>query len=174
MAFSDYWYDKEFHELPLMFYYADDKELDLSKSCINMVPAGLNGVENIKLCEKPVAIAPDFSGTVSYEWSASCFRPLTYCEMKKAKITYTQHKEFCDTPHTWAGLSPHTNYSNLPPNMHFVTVGRRTFLDLRKSPVAVKRFDLYIGGVKAVLLPTDKKEKAPRVLKRIREQCWQR
>ena len=174
MAFSDYWFDKDFHELPLMFYSRWDKELDVSKSSVNIVPAGLKGVDKIKLRDKPIAIAPDFKGEITYEWGAFCFRPLSTDQIKKAKSTYKKHKKFCEAPHTWAGNSPHRNYYNLPTNMRFITIGKRTFLDLRKCNVELKRPDLYISGVKAVLLPTDTKDKASRILKRIRQESRQR
>ena len=173
MAFSDYWFDTEFHELPTMLYFADTKELDLSHSCVNIVPAGLKGVEEICLHEKPIAVAPDFNGKITYEWGVCSFLSLTNDEVRQAKLTYKKHKKFCETPHTWAGSDPHTNYKNLPSNMRFITLDGLKFLDLRRCNVAVKRSDLYIS-VKAVLLPTDREGKATRLLKRINEQSRQR
>lgn len=167
-GFSSYWWDKEFHELPLMIYYKNDQCLDLSHSCINVVPAGLRGVKTIQLRERPIAIAPDYMGGVKYEWSAFCFHSLTDEEIKEGKKVYRKNKKFCETPHSWAGGSPHTNYKNLPNNMRFVTVGNRAFLDLRRSNVVLKHADVPVGGIKAVLLPSDRKGKASRLLKRMR------
>ena len=167
MAFSDYGYDEKFQDLPLMLYFRKDRTLDLSRSCINIVPAGLKGVDIIQLPTKPIAIAPDFKGRVKYKNCAFSFFTLTEEETKEAKRVYKKHKRFCETPHNWAGSSLHTNYLNMPKNMHFITVGQRTFLDLRRCNVQVKRENLYIS-VDAVLLPDDRKGKATRLLRRMK------
>ena len=168
MGFSNYWFDEKFQELPQMCYFSEKKALDVTKSCVNIVPAGLKGVEEIRLRAVPIAIAPDFKGKVVYEWGCGCRSVMTDENVKKAKRIYQKHKQFCETPHTWAGNAPHGTYYNLPKNMHFITLNGQTFLDLRKSEVDLKRTDLYISGVKAVVLPSDAPKKAKRVLRRIR------
>ena len=173
-GFSGYWWDKEFQDLPPMIYYKHDKELDLSRSSVNIVPSGLEGVDTIRLRDKPIAIAPDFTGTILYEWSSFCFPALSADDAKKARLFYQKNQQFCETPHTWAGNSPHSNYNNIPNNMRFVTVDQRTFLDLRECNVSVKRSSLWIGGVKALMLPTDRADKAKRLLKRMRCSARQR
>ena len=167
MGFSSYWFDEKFQELPLMFYFSQTKALDLTKSCINIVPAGLKGVEEIRLRDVPVAVAPDFNGKVVYEWGCGCRNAVSDRDIAKAKKTYQKNQKFCETAHTWSGNSPHGNYYNLPANMRFITIGRRTFLDLREANIDLKRCDLCIGGVKAVLLPTDAQRKIGRLLGRI-------
>ena len=142
----------------------------LTKSSIKSVPTGLRGVDEIRLCAAPKAIASDFKGRVVFEWGVGCRSELTEDEIKKAKATYRKYKKFYETPHTWAGNRPHTDYYNLPKNMHFVTVGNQTFLDLRQANVGMlDRSNLWISGVKAILLPTDAKTKSARVVCRIRK-----
>lgn len=167
-GFSNYWFDERFQDLPIMSYFSESKSLDLTKSSIKSVPAGLRGVDEIRLCGAPKAISPDFKGRVVFEWGVGCRSELTDEEIKKAKATYKKYKKFYETPHTWAGNRPHVDYYNLPKNMHFVIVDNQTFLDLRQSNVAaLDRSNLWISGVKAVLLPTDTKRKATRVMHRI-------
>ena len=174
-GFSNYWWDKEFQELPVMYYYKDAKKLDLGRSSVNIVPAGLRGVDTIELREKPIAIAPDFKGKVRYEWSAFCVVTLPDEEVKKAKATYRKYKKFCETPHSSAWGEPHTNYMNLPTDMHFVRVGDRVVLDLRQSNVVIKqRSDQCIGGVKALILPTDRADKVKHLLRRMYRSARQR
>ena len=174
-SFSNYRFDKKFHDLPIMFYSDKFKTLDLSRSDINIIPAGLKGVDVILLRGKPVAVAPDFKGQIKYGWGVCNFLLLTNTEIKKAKIIYKKYERFCETPHTGIENSPHSDYYNLPKNMHFVTVGNRSFLDLRKCNVQLRnRSDMNIIGIKAILLPSDRKNKAPRLLKRIKDKEYQR
>ena len=165
--FTNCWFDTKFHELPVMFYYAGDKELDLSGSCVNIVPAGLKGVDKIKLREQPIAVAPDFKGKITYERGAFCFQSLADDIKKVAKAVYVKNKEKCETPHILHGGELYGCYCNLPANMHFITVGNQTFLDLRQCNVELKRSDLYFSGIKAVLLPTDREGKASRLLRKM-------
>jgi len=167
MGFSSYWFDEKFQELPLMFYFSKTKALDLTKSCVNIVPAGLKGVDEIRLRDAPFAVAPDFEGRVVYEWGCGCRSTISDDDLKKAKVAYKKNQKFCETPHTWAGNFPHTNYYNLPPNMSFLRLGNRTFLDLRKANVSLTRREAHISGIKAILLPTDPGTKAMRLLRRI-------
>jgi len=172
MGFSSYCRDEKFQELPLMFYFAKTKALDLTKSCVNIIPAGLKGVDEVRLRDIPFAVAPDFMGKIVYRGRAGYQSPVSEEDLQKAKETYQKNKEFCETPHTWAGNALH-NYCNLPANMHFVTIGKQVFLDLRQSQVKLSRSNMLIGGIKAVLLPSDDNTKAVRLMRRIQDEKHQ-
>ncbi|MBO7483613.1 MAG: hypothetical protein J6T55_00610 [Alphaproteobacteria bacterium] len=69
-------------------------EFCLGKTKVDMIPAGLKGVESVHFDKKPLFIAPDFEGEVTF----NDFTPMKEKEIKEAKARYNRFRKWVESP----------------------------------------------------------------------------
>ncbi len=103
-------------------------ELYLRASCVDMIPAGLKGIDSVCFSNFPRFIAPDYTGEVYVDRGKDGFYRLP--DLKSYKDRYIRCQKFVEMPRYFNG-----GLCTLPNNMHFFKGENGYCLDLRKTSI---------------------------------------
>ena len=121
--------------------------LVLTASHVDMIPAGLQGIDTVIFSDAPKFIAPDYMGKVYVE-TCNCSRRLH--DLKRYKDRYVRCQKFMEMPRYLNG-----EQCTLPKGMRFFKLEYGYYLDLTKTPV---KFASSISGITKIFKKTQTPE----------------
>lgn len=148
---SKFTYGEKFERLPDRMELNVRGHLCLTRTKIDMVPAGLKGVFFIFMAQKPRYIAPDFDGIVLYSDS---LKDMDNLDIQEAKARYVAEREKVEKPRFIKEKDGTLSLCSLPTNIrifHKPLVGY--CLDLTQTSIREKQ---NLGGFKEVILEPKK------------------
>ncbi len=116
-------------------------ELDLRASCVDMIPAGLKGIDSVYFSVSPKFIAPDYTGEVLIDYLDDPVHPLD--DLKKYKDRYVRCQKFVEMPRYF-----YDRLCTLPKDMRFFKAEDGYCLDLSKTSV---RYASAILGISRII-----------------------
>lgn len=114
--------------------------LDLRASCVDMIPAGLQGIDSVYFYDIPKFIAPDYTGEVHVDKFDHIYR---LRNLKSYKDRYIRCQKFVEMPRYLNG-----ELCTLPKNMRFFKGEDGYCLDLRKTSI---RYVFAISGITRII-----------------------
>ena len=122
-------------------------ELDLRASYVDMIPAGLKGIDSVYFSNFPRFIAPDYTGEVYVDRGNDGLYRLP--DLKSYKDRYIRCQKFVERPRYFNG-----GLCTLPKNMHFFKGENGYCLDLRKTSV---KYASTVSGITRVFTENELK-----------------
>ncbi len=116
-------------------------ELDLRASYVDMIPAGLKGIDGVFFPNFPRFIAPDYTGEVYVDRGNDGLYRLP--DLKSYKDRYIRCQKFVEMPRYFNG-----GLCTLPNNMHFFKGENGYCLDLRKTSI---KYASTISGISRII-----------------------
>ena len=147
---SKFKFAEKFDRLPDQMEISVRGHLCLTRTKIDMVPAGLEGVYFIFMDKKPRYVAPDFKGSVLYN-DSNCTNDMDKLEIQAAKARYTAYRDMVEKPRYIEEEDGSLSLYSLPTEMHIFhkPFGGGYCLDLTRTSVTEKQ---NLGGFKEILL----------------------
>ena len=121
--------------------------LDLTASYVDMIPAGLKGIDTVIFSDLPKFIAPDYTGKVYVE---KFNRGRRLHDLKTYKDRYVRCQKFMEMPRYLNGAQ-----CTLPKDMRFFKLERGYYLDLTKTSV---QFASSMSGITRIFTKTQAPE----------------
>ena len=145
--FKKFKFSETFDHLPEQMGLNIRGHLMLTRTKIDMIPAGLKGVFFVFLDKKPRYIAPDFKGIVIYD---DFRKEMDNLEIQAAKARYTFDQEMVEKPRYVEEKDGSLSLCSLPTNMHIFHKQLEGYcLDLTRTSVREKQ---NLSGFKDVIL----------------------
>ena len=147
--FSKFKFAEKFERLPEEMEINVRGNLCLTRTKVDMIPAGLKGIYFIFMDKKPRYISPDFKGTVMYD-DANRIKDMDNLEVQAAKARYIVYRDMVERPRYIEEEDGSLSLCSLPGNM---VVYNNPFLgyclDLTRTSISEKQ---KLGGFKDVVL----------------------
>lgn len=116
-------------------------ELDLRASYVDMIPAGLQGIDTVIFSDAPKFIAPDYTGEVYVDkFNCDMWR---LSDLKILKDRYIRCQKFVEMPRYF-----YNRLCTLPKDMRFFKAEDGYCLDLSKTSV---RYASAISGISRII-----------------------
>ena len=161
---SKFQYGEKFERLPDQMELNARGHLILTRTKIDMIPAGLKGVTFVCFNKKPRYIAPDFDGIVMYSDSKH-ITDLDMLDVELAKARYIREREKVEKPRYIQEKDGSFSLCSLPKDMHVIhdLFEGGYCLDLTRTSVSEKQ---NLGGFRKIILEPKKivQEEFPFVL----------
>ena len=130
--------------------------LDLSSTRVDMVPAGLKGVEVVVFNNKPLYIAPDYEGLVMVPGGMAGVTDMQEEDIEAAKERYKANQEMVEKPRYVEEEDGSLSLCSLPKNMHLILKNYSgSYLDLTETDVIEKQ---NLEGFKDIILYPKRKQ----------------